>query len=135
MQPILSRAISLLRWLENSQVRLSARTGVADGGGAGAAVLADGVEGLAGLFPDLVAAAVEQLPVGLALDGELLVWDAEAVRGVSSARSRATAGCVHENEFWHTFREDDQWPWDSSPSAGHAVQSAQPSVFEHDSWE
>lgn len=34
---------------------------------------------------------------------------------------------------WHTFREDDQWPWDSSPSAGHAVQSAQPSVFEHDS--
>ncbi|MFD9303150.1 hypothetical protein ACFWCB_10830 [Streptomyces sp. NPDC060048] len=28
-------------------------------------------------FPDLVAAA-EQLPVGLVLDGELLVWDAEA---------------------------------------------------------
>ncbi|MFD5413511.1 hypothetical protein [Streptomyces nojiriensis] len=35
--------------------------------------------------------------------------------------------------FWHTFREDDHWPWDSSPSAGRAVQPAQPSVFEHDS--
>ncbi|WP_330260921.1 ATP-dependent DNA ligase [Streptomyces sp. NBC_00539] len=30
-----------------------------------------------GAFPDLVAAA-EQLPAGLVLDGELLVWDAEA---------------------------------------------------------
>ncbi|WP_328760959.1 MULTISPECIES: ATP-dependent DNA ligase [unclassified Streptomyces] len=29
-------------------------------------------------FPDLVAAAVEQLPPGLVLDGELLVWDPEA---------------------------------------------------------
>ncbi|MFE1413437.1 ATP-dependent DNA ligase [Streptomyces sp. NPDC058746] len=29
-------------------------------------------------FPDLVAAAVVQLPTGLVLDGELLVWDPEA---------------------------------------------------------
>ncbi|MFE5534767.1 hypothetical protein [Streptomyces sp. NPDC056492] len=29
-------------------------------------------------FPDLVAAASEQLPPGLVLDGELLVWDPEA---------------------------------------------------------
>ncbi|MFE1789323.1 ATP-dependent DNA ligase [Streptomyces sp. NPDC059525] len=29
-------------------------------------------------FPDLGAAAVEQLPTGLVLDGELLVWDPEA---------------------------------------------------------
>ncbi|KMO93795.1 ATP-dependent DNA ligase [Streptomyces roseus] len=29
-------------------------------------------------FPDLVAAALEQLPPGLVLDGELLVWDPEA---------------------------------------------------------
>lgn len=37
--------------------------------------------------------------------------------------------------FWHTFREDDQWRQrrGSSPSAGRAVQSAQPSVFEYDS--
>lgn len=28
---------------------------------------------------------------------------------------------------------DDQQLWSSSPSAGHAVQSAQPSVFEKDS--
>ncbi|MEU3774317.1 hypothetical protein AB0F11_14150 [Streptomyces sp. NPDC032472] len=28
-------------------------------------------------WPDLVAAAEEQLPHGLVLDGELLVWDAE----------------------------------------------------------
>ncbi|MFF3980745.1 hypothetical protein [Streptomyces sp. NPDC001828] len=28
-------------------------------------------------FPDLVAAAVRQLPGGLVLDGELLVWDQE----------------------------------------------------------
>ncbi|MFI9064320.1 hypothetical protein ACIGQE_21015 [Streptomyces sp. NPDC053429] len=31
-----------------------------------------------GTFPDLVAAAEAQLPAGLVLDGELLVWDAEA---------------------------------------------------------
>ncbi|WP_242438482.1 ATP-dependent DNA ligase [Streptomyces sp. CB00455] len=31
-------------------------------------------------FPDLVAAAERQLPGGLVLDGELLVWDAEAGR-------------------------------------------------------
>ncbi|WP_223838033.1 hypothetical protein [Streptomyces venezuelae] len=31
-------------------------------------------------FPDLVAAAEEQLPAGLVLDGELLVWGAEAGR-------------------------------------------------------
>lgn len=31
-----------------------------------------------GAFPDLVAAAAEQLPAGLVLDGELLVWDAGA---------------------------------------------------------
>ncbi|MER5774114.1 hypothetical protein ABT144_07455 [Streptomyces sp. NPDC002039] len=31
-------------------------------------------------FPDLVAAAEEQLPGGLVLDGELLVWDPEAGR-------------------------------------------------------
>ncbi|MFD6941262.1 hypothetical protein ACFWAP_34555 [Streptomyces goshikiensis] len=29
-------------------------------------------------FPDLIAAAAEQLPAGLVLDGELLVWDIEA---------------------------------------------------------
>ncbi|MET9468024.1 ATP-dependent DNA ligase [Streptomyces sp. NPDC006544] len=31
-----------------------------------------------GAFPDLVAAAEAQLPAGLVLDGELLVWDSEA---------------------------------------------------------
>ncbi|MEV7616564.1 hypothetical protein [Streptomyces sp. NPDC089799] len=31
-------------------------------------------------WPDLVAATEEQLPYGLALDGELLVWDAEVGR-------------------------------------------------------
>ncbi|WP_327260259.1 hypothetical protein OG444_01175 [Streptomyces sp. NBC_01232] len=29
-------------------------------------------------FPDLVAAVEQQLPDGLVLDGELLVWDPEA---------------------------------------------------------
>ncbi|MFE2879205.1 ATP-dependent DNA ligase [Streptomyces roseus] len=50
-------------------------------------------------FPDLVAAAVEQLPPGLVLDGELLVWDPEAGalsfaalqrRAAARARSAAT---------------------------------------------
>ncbi|MFE9481325.1 hypothetical protein ACFYNM_22305 [Streptomyces spororaveus] len=31
-------------------------------------------------WPDLVAAAEAQLPPGLVLDGELVVWDAEAGR-------------------------------------------------------
>ncbi|MFE9468558.1 hypothetical protein ACFYNW_33875 [Streptomyces virginiae] len=31
-------------------------------------------------WPDLVAAAEQQLPHGLVLDGELVVWDAEAGR-------------------------------------------------------
>ncbi|MFG2234278.1 hypothetical protein ACGFNX_30515 [Streptomyces sp. NPDC048723] len=35
--------------------------------------------------------------------------------------------------FRHTFREDDHRRWSSSPPAGHAVQSAQPSVLEQDS--
>ncbi|MGW2986353.1 ATP-dependent DNA ligase [Streptomyces goshikiensis] len=49
-------------------------------------------------FPDVVAAAVEQLPAGLVLDGELLVWDPEAGRlsfeGLqcrAAARSRSAA--------------------------------------------
>ncbi|MER6523249.1 MULTISPECIES: hypothetical protein [unclassified Streptomyces] len=49
-------------------------------------------------FPDLVAAAAEQLPVGLVLDGELLVWDPEAgalsfegLQRRAAARSRSAA--------------------------------------------
>ncbi|WSZ45606.1 ATP-dependent DNA ligase (plasmid) [Streptomyces sp. NBC_00868] len=49
-------------------------------------------------FPDLVAAAVEQLPAGLVLDGELLVWDPEAgalsfegLQRRAAARSRSAA--------------------------------------------
>ncbi|MFI8392871.1 hypothetical protein [Streptomyces sp. NPDC085540] len=47
-------------------------------------------------FPDLVAAAVEHLPPGLVLDGELLVWDPvadalpyEALQRRASARGSA----------------------------------------------
>ncbi|MGW7139338.1 ATP-dependent DNA ligase [Streptomyces xanthophaeus] len=39
-------------------------------------------------FPDLVAAAAEQLSRGLVLDGELLVWDPEAA-GCRSRRCSA----------------------------------------------
>ncbi|RPF30247.1 ATP dependent DNA ligase-like protein [Streptomyces sp. Ag109_G2-6] len=46
-------------------------------------------------WPDLVAAAVEQLPPGLVLDGELVVWDVEegrlsfeALQRRASARAR-----------------------------------------------
>ncbi|MFE6848636.1 hypothetical protein [Streptomyces sp. NPDC057686] len=42
-------------------------------------------------FPDLVAAAEEQLPRGLVLDGELLVWDAEAGRLSFEALQRRAA--------------------------------------------
>ncbi|WP_328765586.1 MULTISPECIES: ATP-dependent DNA ligase [unclassified Streptomyces] len=49
-------------------------------------------------FPDVVAAAVEQLPPGLVLDGELLVWDPEAgqlsfegLQRRAAARSRSAA--------------------------------------------
>ncbi|MBT1187245.1 ATP-dependent DNA ligase [Streptomyces sp. CJ_13] len=49
-------------------------------------------------FPDVVAAAAEQLPAGLVLDGELLVWDPEAgqlsfegLQRRSAARSRSAA--------------------------------------------
>ncbi|WSW02313.1 ATP-dependent DNA ligase [Streptomyces sp. NBC_01006] len=49
-------------------------------------------------FPDLVAAAVEQLPPGLVLDGELLVWDPEAgalsfeaLQRRAAARARSAA--------------------------------------------
>ncbi|MER5570486.1 ATP-dependent DNA ligase [Streptomyces goshikiensis] len=49
-------------------------------------------------FPDLVAAAAEQLPAGLVLDGELLVWDIEAgalsfegLQRRAAARSRSAA--------------------------------------------
>ncbi|MFF8271393.1 ATP-dependent DNA ligase [Streptomyces sp. NPDC016562] len=49
-------------------------------------------------FPDLVAAAEQQLPAGLVLDGELLVWGAEAgrlsfeaVQRRAAARSRGAA--------------------------------------------
>ncbi|MCC0100487.1 ATP-dependent DNA ligase [Streptomyces flavotricini] len=55
-------------------------------------------------FPDLVAAALDQLPPGLVLDGELLVWDTEAGalsfealqrRAAARARSAATlAACT-----------------------------------------
>ncbi|MEU9233486.1 ATP-dependent DNA ligase [Streptomyces subrutilus] len=50
-------------------------------------------------WPDLVAAAKEQLPHGLVLDGELLVWDAgagrlsfEALQRRAAARGRSAAG-------------------------------------------
>ncbi|WP_329438754.1 hypothetical protein OG906_34265 [Streptomyces sp. NBC_01426] len=42
-------------------------------------------------FPDLVAAAGEQLPGGLVLDGELLVWDPEAGRLSFEALQRRAA--------------------------------------------
>ncbi|MEU4730768.1 ATP-dependent DNA ligase [Streptomyces sp. NPDC023588] len=42
-------------------------------------------------FPDLVAAAEQQLPTGLVLDGELLVWDAEAGRLSFEALQRRAA--------------------------------------------
>ncbi|WP_445270424.1 ATP-dependent DNA ligase [Streptomyces sp. DSM 41634] len=47
-------------------------------------------------FPDLVAAAERQLPGGLVLDGELLVWDAEAGRlSFEGLQRRAAArGCT-----------------------------------------
>ncbi|MEU5810714.1 ATP-dependent DNA ligase [Streptomyces sp. NPDC047718] len=50
-------------------------------------------------FPDLAAAAERQLPGGLVLDGELLVWDPDAGRlsfeglqGRTAARGRSAAG-------------------------------------------
>ncbi|WP_240805735.1 hypothetical protein [Streptomyces sp. A1547] len=50
-------------------------------------------------FPDLVAAAEQQLPHGLVLDGELVVWDVEAGRlsfealqRRAAARARGAAG-------------------------------------------
>ncbi|WP_327364683.1 ATP-dependent DNA ligase [Streptomyces sp. NBC_01296] len=50
-------------------------------------------------WPDLVAAAAEQLPHGLVLDGELVVWDAEegrlsfqALQRRAAARARGAAG-------------------------------------------
>ncbi|MET9694684.1 ATP-dependent DNA ligase [Streptomyces sp. NPDC006514] len=52
-------------------------------------------------WPDLVAAAEAQLPPGLVLDGELVVWDAEAGRlsfeawqRRAAARARGAAGLV-----------------------------------------
>ncbi|MGW6838843.1 ATP-dependent DNA ligase [Streptomyces sp. NPDC054949] len=49
-------------------------------------------------FPDLVAAAIEQLPNGLVLDGGLLVWDPtegrlsfEALQRLAAARARGAA--------------------------------------------
>ncbi|WP_240802067.1 ATP-dependent DNA ligase [Streptomyces sp. A1136] len=45
-----------------------------------------------GAFPDLVAAAEARLPVGLVLDGELLVWDVEAgVLSFEGLQRRAAA--------------------------------------------
>ncbi|MFD7835264.1 hypothetical protein [Streptomyces sp. NPDC059761] len=44
-------------------------------------------------FPDLVAAAVEQLPLGLVLYGELLVWEPEAGRLSFEALQRRAAAC------------------------------------------
>ncbi len=50
-------------------------------------------------WPDLVAAAEEQLPGGLVLDGELLVWDTaagwlsfEELQRRSAARARGAIG-------------------------------------------
>ncbi|WP_243879397.1 ATP-dependent DNA ligase [Streptomyces sp. KS 21] len=44
-------------------------------------------------FPDLVAAVAEQLPAGLVLDGELLVWDPEAgALSFEGLQRRAAAG-------------------------------------------
>ncbi|MCX4804699.1 hypothetical protein OG594_24295 [Streptomyces sp. NBC_01214] len=52
-------------------------------------------------WPDLVAAAEAQLPHGLVLDGELVVWDTEAGRlsfealqRRAAARGRGAAGLV-----------------------------------------
>ncbi|MER8098118.1 ATP-dependent DNA ligase [Streptomyces goshikiensis] len=45
-------------------------------------------------FPDVVAAAAEQLPAGLVLDGELLVWDTEAgALSFEGLQRRAAARC------------------------------------------
>ncbi|MFE9482887.1 hypothetical protein ACFYNM_30290 [Streptomyces spororaveus] len=40
-------------------------------------------------FPDLVAAALDQLPPGLVLDGELLVWDPEVGSRTSNSHCEA----------------------------------------------
>ncbi|MEU6868894.1 hypothetical protein ABZ924_37680 [Streptomyces sp. NPDC046876] len=46
-------------------------------------------------WPDLAAAAAEQLPHGLVLDGELVVWDAEAGRLSFEALQRRAAARAH----------------------------------------
>ncbi|MEV4189939.1 ATP-dependent DNA ligase, partial [Streptomyces toxytricini] len=46
-------------------------------------------------WPDLVAAAVQQLPHGLVLDGELLVGDAEAGALSFGALQRRAAARAH----------------------------------------
>ncbi|MFF2196945.1 hypothetical protein [Streptomyces sp. NPDC058157] len=58
-----------------------------------------------GWWPDLVGAAEAQLPHGLGLDGELLVWDAEegrllfeALQRRAAARARGAAGLATQNQ-------------------------------------
>ncbi len=47
-------------------------------------------------FPDLVRAAHEQLPPGLVLDGELVVWSAEQLSFEALQRRIVSAGCTVE---------------------------------------
>ncbi|MEU8844143.1 hypothetical protein AB0D97_34385 [Streptomyces roseus] len=60
-------------------------------------------------FPDLVAAAADQLPPGLVLDGELLVWDPEAgalsfeaLQRRAAVRARGAAGLAAAFPAWST---------------------------------
>ncbi|MFE2547356.1 hypothetical protein ACFXGI_02155 [Streptomyces sp. NPDC059355] len=46
-------------------------------------------------FPDLVVAALDQLPTSLVLDGELMVWDPEAgACGAAALAARTPASFV-----------------------------------------
>ncbi|MET9694717.1 hypothetical protein ABZY81_41040 [Streptomyces sp. NPDC006514] len=62
-------------------------------------------------FPDLVAAGVEQLPPGLVLDGELLVWDPEADALSFEALQRRAATRARGARTMAA-----RWPATSSPS-------------------
>ncbi|MFD3700386.1 hypothetical protein ACFWUZ_30405 [Streptomyces sp. NPDC058646] len=80
-------------------------------------------------FPDLVAAA-EQLPVGLVLDGELLVWDADAgqlsfqgLQRRAAARSCTVPGLA----AWWPGRPTS-WPSMSCKRTGGSSSPARPRV-------
>ncbi|MEV7416510.1 hypothetical protein [Streptomyces sp. NPDC089919] len=81
------------------------------GGGTGSRVLVQTRRGLLvqDRWPDLVGAA-EQLPDGLVLDGELVVWDTEADRlSFSALQRRAAAGARGAADLalrWSAFTRD-----------------------------